>query len=233
VNRILKIVESEHIFGAGLIPDITAIVTQKGKSTFGRGLLLGHKEIAGKSRGEQLSDVEILRQEAFRWPFWMQLLALLGLKALANLSPDDDGLTRFASQPSPRGKSPEHLNMQDCICGDPKLAAPNLQGEIESSHCEYLFWSLDRADVVTRTTEEWIGFEVKPKGSPFEELKKGIHQVVKYRALIAADLLSRGLIRPSRCVLVIGGYLPKELRELTARLGIEVVENFRCPVRSP
>jgi hypothetical protein len=39
VYRILRMVEGEHLLGEGLIPDITAIVTKKGKLSFGKGLL--------------------------------------------------------------------------------------------------------------------------------------------------------------------------------------------------
>jgi hypothetical protein len=155
---------------------------------------------------------------------------LLGLKPLSDLDSDDSALAKFAAQSGvQKGKSLEHIQMQDCIRSNPRLVLPNLQGDVESSSCEYLFWSLDRADVVAKTSEEWIGFEVKPSTAPFEELKKGIYQVMKYRALLAADLLSRGRICRSRCVLVIGGSLPKELRLLATRFGIQVFEKFRCP----
>jgi hypothetical protein len=232
VHRILRIVEKEHLFGEGLIPDITAIVTKKGKLSFGRGLLVNNPKLAKMQHLEQLSAVDGLRQEVFRWPYWMQLLALLGLKPLADLDSDDDALAKFASQTGPKGKSPEHTEMQKCIRDNPKLVIPKLQGDVESSSCEYLFWSLDRADVVTKTSKEWIGFEVKPSTAPFEELKKGIFQVIKYRALLSAELLSHGRICRSRCVLVIGGSLPKELRVLATRLGVESFENFRCPSAS-
>jgi hypothetical protein len=228
VYRILRMVEAEHLLGEGLIPDITAIVTKKGKLSFGKGLLENNPDLAGMQPLEQLSAVKDLRQEVFRWPYWMQLLALLGLKPLADLDSDDSALTKFASQSGPKGKSPEHLQMQECIRVNPRLVLPKLQGDVESSSCEYIFWSLDRADVVTKTSEEWVGFEVKPSTAPFEELKKGIFQVIKYRALLSADLLSRGKICRSRCVLVIGGSLPKELRMLAARFGIEVFEKFHC-----
>jgi hypothetical protein len=190
--------------------------------------LANNPDLAGMQPLEQLSAVEVLRQEVFRWPYWMQLLALLGLEPLADLASDDGALTKFASQSGPKGKSPEHIQMQECIRSNPRLVLPKLQGDVESSSCEYLFWSLDRADVVIKTSEEWIGFEVKPSTAPSEELKKGIFQVMKYRALLSADLLSRGKICRSRCVLVIGGSLPKELCMLATRFGIEVFEKFRC-----
>ena len=230
VKRILDMVEEKHLLGEGLIPDITAIVTKKDKLSFGKGLLANHPDLDNMQPSEQRSAVEGLRREVFKWPYWMQLLALLGLKPLADLDSDDSALTKFASQSRSKGKSPEHIEMQECIRGNPRLVLPLLQGDVESS-CEYLFWSLDRADVVTKTSEEWIGFEVKPSTAPFDELKKGIFQVMKYRALLSADLLSRGKICRSRCVLVIGGSLPKELRVLATRFGIEVFEKFRCTCR--
>ena len=229
VYRILRMVEAEHLLGEGLIPDITAIVTKKGKSSFGKGLLANNPELAHMGSLEQLSAVEGLRREVFRWPYWMELLALLGLKPMTDLDSDDGTLKKFACQSVPKGKSLEHIQMQECIRDNPRLVLPRLQGDVESSVCEYLFWSLDRADVVTKTSEEWIGFEVKPSTAPFTELKKGIYQVMKYRALLSADLLSRGKICHSRCVLVIGGSLSMELRMLATRFGIEVFEKFRCP----
>src|SRR5260370_1413721 len=181
VYRILKMVEREHLLGEGLIPDITSIVTKKGKLSFGKGLLANNPDLAGMQPLEQISAVDGLRQEVFRWPYWMQLLALLGLKPLSNLDSDDSALAKFGAQSGvQKGKSLEHIQMQDCIRSNPRLVVPNLQGDVESSSCESLFWSLDRADVVAKTSEEWIGFEVKPSTAPFEELKKDIYQVMKY-----------------------------------------------------
>jgi len=182
------------VFGAGAIPDITSIVTQKGKPTFGKGLLHEHKDIAKLFGAEQLVAVNELREEVFSWPYWLQLLSLLGLKPLEDLSLDESELNHFASQSGPKGKSLEHIAMQEFIRSNP-AAATKLAGVLQSSSCEYLFWSLDRVDVIAKTDDEWVGFEVKPSTSPFDELRKGIYQAVKYGALIKADLLDRGLVR--------------------------------------
>jgi len=227
VNRVIQAVVKERLFGAGSIPDITSIVTQKGKASFGRGLMYDHEDLAKLSHAEQLARVQVLRDDVFRWPYWLQLLALLGLKPLDDLSLGEEELARFASQSYARGKSPEHQRMQECIRENP-LAAAKLTGILRYSACEYLFWSLDRLDVIAKTDDEWVGFEVKPSRSPSDEIRKGIYQAIKYQALIKADLLERGIVRRARCVLVCGGSLPKELRSLSERFGIEVRENFTC-----
>lgn len=103
-----------------------------------------------------------------------------------------------------------------------------MKGEIltTESQCEYLFWSLDRLDVIIKTTEEWIGFEVKPLSASPQELRKGVYQAVKYNALMRADMRDHGVVKPCRCILVIQGLLTVDLKQLANRLRVKVVEGF-------
>ena len=90
---------------------------------------------------------------------------------------------------------------------------------------EYPFWSLDQLDVCVKTADEWVGFEVKPSTADSDEVRRGLFQVMKYRSLLRAELLAEGSNKSHRCLFILGGALPTDLRGLAKRFGIVPVEN--------
>lgn len=109
---------------------------------------------------------------------------------------------------------------------NPNGVCSDLEGEIQSVDTEYSFWSLDQLDVCIKTTDEWIGFEVKPSTADSDEIRRGLYQVMKYRSLLRAELLAEGSIQSHRCLFVLGGVLPSDLRDLAKRFGIAPIENI-------
>lgn len=223
-------VEFDPQFPYDNVPDLTAIVSQKGKTSTGHGFFANHPEMEGKSKAERAELLQSERVRALSWRHWAEFSAFLDITPLPVLAPPREDLIAFdhASR-GPGGKSPEHQTMQDRILANPICVGVNLKGEIlrDECECEYLFWSQDRLDVVIKTTKEWVGFEVKPLSASENELRKGIYQVVKYAALMRADLLDRGKVKSSRCVLVIQGYLTTTLTDLARTLGVQFKEGFR------
>lgn len=79
----------------------------------------------------------------------------------------------------------------------------------------------DRVDVVYCTDEEVLAIEVKSRVSSWEDLRRGIYQCVKYRAVLKAQ--ERGS-RTVRSLLVTETDLPSDL----ARLATDVEVPHLC-----
>ena len=84
---------------------------------------------------------------------------------------------------------------------------------------EHELLSGDRVDVVCFTESELVAVEVKSRDSNWQDLRRGVYQCVKYRAVLCAQEASQ---REVRCVLVdrvavSGGFGPsrKEARHRT------------------
>lgn len=230
IEKTFALVRRDPRFPCRDIPDISTIVTHKGKDTAGDGVLTGYPGISDKTLEEKTRLVLRERDRARNWHHWAELAAFLDIAPFHVLAPSPERLTEFEHESRQHtGKSPEHQAMQDWILSDPHSVGVGVHGEIDwvGSKSEYAFWSLDRLDVIVKTNVEWIGFEVKPVSASVDELRKGIYQAVKYASLIRADLLDHGQVKCYRCVLVVGGNLTPQLAMLAERLQVQTVENFK------
>ena len=79
-------------------------------------------------------------------------------------------------------------------------------------------------DVCFRETQEWTAAEVKPINSPIGDILRGLFQCVKYKAVMEAEQVTKGLTRAATAVLVLQGTLPHVLVPIRNMLGITVFE---------
>ena len=93
---------------------------------------------------------------------------------------------------------------------------------------EHFFDSGDKVDVFFKTSNEWIAVEVKSKNSGSEDVKRGLFQCVKYKAVMDAEVRVSGLPVRTRAILVLGGAFPQELERTKKILGIDVRPNLKC-----
>lgn len=223
IMTILRMLEERSDrFDAG-IPDITTIVRRKGKSQGGIGVF-DRPELMDASEAQKREWVDRQQVLSRRFREWDQVLAILGITPMNNLMPPAERLEAFArTSGHASGKSQEHQAIQDWIGAHLQAAGVDVEGNIVV-HQEYLFWSLDRLDVIVKADLEWVGVEVKPSGASDDEVRKGIYQVVKYQALLNAELLIEGSPKSARCILVTGGPFPKTLWSVAKRLNIRVIE---------
>jgi hypothetical protein len=225
IHWILQLLQDEPKFSGVVFPDITSIVTNRDGKTAGRGAFRSNKTILDKSKKDQIEWLKVRRKDVFRFRRWPEVLAYLGIAPMSDLSTSRARLESFSARASQAsGESPEHLSLKNWVASNAKVLA-RTEGEIEEVKTEFIFWSLDRLDVYIRTTTEWVGIEVKPTTAKPDEVRRGLYQVVKYSALLQAELLAQGSSCSHRCLLVLGGGLPGELRELARRLGITPIEN--------
>jgi hypothetical protein len=226
------LLQDEPKFKGIVIPDLTSIVKNKGRETSGEGAFSDTPEMLDKPKGDQINELNRRRKEVFDFPLWSEILAYLWIAPLKDLSTPQEKLEEFAAiDGRSTGESPEHEAIKAWICANPNSLV-DIKGEMQSPIPEYRFWSLDRLDVNIKTTDEWVGIEIKPTSANADEIRRGLYQVVKYRSLLRAELLAAGLNHSFRCLFVLGGAFPSEHRELAERFGIVPIENVCALMRS-
>lgn len=127
--------------------------------------------------------------------------------------------------------SPEHVALRDWVLSNPTFF--NLpEGTI--GFPEYPLKSGDKVDVVfTKDKEALLGVEVKSWRSDKDDLKRGIFQCIKYKAVLTAEATAADKITVIDCLLVAEGSLGTTLSHLKAKLGVKVIPNCREALRTP
>ena len=146
----------------------------------------------------------------------------------------DDVLSHFNLDPAPApvlpgpqpllgsGESQEHKELKQFVAANPD--AIGVPASTAPGKMEFLFRSGDRADVLFRSSWEWIAVEIKSEISTPGDLERGLFQCVKYAALLEATLhVEQQSGVSARVVLVVANPLPDELIPLKNTLGVEVV----------
>ena len=114
------------------------------------------------------------------------------------------------------GEGVNHRALRLKVKGEPSLVRRGLRPENTDTEVELL--SGDRVDVVSVAKKRTVAIEVKSRDSDWNDLRRGVYQCVKYRAVMAAQDLRRD---PTvECWLVTETELPGELKALARRLGV-------------
>jgi len=123
---------------------------------------------------------------------------------------------------SSEGESEQHKVLKEYVAENPSVVG--LPMDNKKGETEYLFKSGDKIDVLFRTRGSLLGVEVKSILSKdnFEDLERGIYQVVKYRALLQAEQKVTSVVPNARAMLVTEHEIPTPLQDLAKLLGVEV-----------
>lgn len=114
------------------------------------------------------------------------------------------------------GEGANHRALRLKVTREPSLVRRGLRPENTETEVELL--SGDRVDVVSVANDGSVAIEVKSRDSDWNDLRCGVYQCVKYRAVMAAQDVRRD---PTvECWLVTETKLPRELNELARRLGV-------------
>ena len=114
-------------------------------------------------------------------------------------------------------KLKEFVKRTPSVIGLPQTAA-------QTAKLEYELPSGDSVDVMFCHEERMIAVEVKSKRSDIGDIRRGIFQCVKYKAVTEATFRVNDREPDVRSVLVLGGLLPPRLKSIRDRLGVEVKE---------
>lgn len=114
----------------------------------------------------------------------------------------------------------EHVKRTPSVVGLPAAAA-------NTAESEYMLPSQDEVDVMFCYGRKWVAVEVKSVTSEhyLGDIRRGLYQCVKYKALTEAMLKDLDEEPSVRSVLVLGFKLPRRLKDTQKKLGVEVIED--------
>ena len=114
------------------------------------------------------------------------------------------------------GEGVNHRALRLKVTREPGLVRKGLRPEYTETEVELL--SGDRVDVVSAAKDGTVAIEVKSRDSNWNDLRRGVYQCVKYRAVMAAQDMRR--VPTVESWLVTETELPGELKALARRLGV-------------
>ena len=165
---------------------------------------------------EKEAIVEAVLGKVFSYPRWLDVLEELGLSPAAPLN------SQFEPPANGRGtrESEAHKRLKEYVAQHPESVG--LNKSLAPGETERKLQSGDIPDVLFRDQNRRIAVEVKSRISDKNDLRRGLFQCVKYRALLRACRSLEGGTYEADAILAIEGSLPKELIPVRNTLGIRV-----------
>lgn len=179
------------------------------------------------SRAHKRRIVVMMLHEVYSFPDWDTVLMHFGLQpARIQTLPDPivpslpDALGQGA------GEGEDHRRLKEFVSRNPHLIG--LKG-FPIGLIEHIFPSADAVDILFASDPQRVGVEVKDIKSDESDIRRGLYQCVKYRALMEACLKIEQKQIPVEVILALGGALPEALRAEKDTLGIECREGITVP----
>ena len=162
---------------------------------------------------------KLIEEEAGRvyaYPHWDKLYRKAYRSRLPASDDDPKGREKDGVSHGRGGEGPNHRALRLRVLRNPSLVRRELRPEATTTEVELL--SGDRVDVVSIMKGRTVAIEVKSKDSDWNDLRRGVYQCVKYRAVMKAQDIRRNANVESW--LVTETPLPDELKNLARRLGV-------------
>lgn len=122
-----------------------------------------------------------------------------------------------------KGEGPHHKALRLWVCANPGLVRQKFASA--NTETEVILESADRVDAVFRLPRETVAIEVKSRDSNLIDLRRGVYQCIKYRAVLdAMDIRESGSVT---AMLVTETDLPGEIATLVAR---HRIAHFKAPM---
>lgn len=201
------------------IPPIQGVVVNQGTGLPGDGVNF----IAQKPDPRQKEAIVAEKLgKVFSYSRWLEVLEELGLSPAEPLNPQ---LEQPTDHRSSTRESEAHKRFKNYIAHHP--GAVGLKKSLAPGETEYKLPSGDIPDVLFQSARCRIAVEVKSHISNETDLRRGLFQCVKYRAILRACRSLEGGTYEADAILAIESTLPKELIPVRNTLGIKVIENIR------
>ena len=168
--------------------------------------------------GKKEAIVEKVLGEVFSYPRWLDVLEELGLSPIAPLNTQYERITEDHHGGS--NESEAHKRLKYYVAEHPESV--RLKKSLAPGKTEHRLPSGDIPDVLFQDPNCRIAVEVKSRKSNKNDLRRGLFQCVKYRALLRACRSLEGETYEADALLAIEGSLPKELIAVRNTLGIRV-----------
>ena len=204
------------------IPVLNCLVINKSEEMPGVGIegFIEQEDFILLNKNQKRKIIDKVLSDIYLYKDWYWVLSELNLKPL-----ETDFDNKF-KEPRPiyfgrGGESQEHKDFKNFVAKNPKKFG--LSSKLIGI-TEYELPSMDLIDVVFETKDELIGIEVKSFISNLTDIKRGLFQCVKYKALLEAKQIVNDCIPNCRVILALENKLPAGLVAMKNQLGIEVYE---------
>lgn len=177
------------------------------------------------SDDEKRVFIEGLDSKAIKFKRWDWVLDQLGLEPVKLITEEElHSKTSEIGGSGSEGKN--HKRLKKFILEHPESIGLK---DVVYKTDEFVLPSGDRIDVYfVRKNGDRVAVEVKPKSSPYEDMMRGIFQCVKYKAVMeAVRTVECGSFNVST-ILVLGGSLSNQNKEIASELGVDHIEDFKC-----
>ena len=202
------------------IPPIQGLVVNQGTGMPGDSVNFLYGQKIDPRQKEAI--VEAVLGKVFSYPRWLDVLEELGLSPVEPLNIEFEQPTDHHGGTS---ESEAHKRLKDYIARHPRSVG--LNKSLGPGETEYQLPSGDIPDVLFQNTRRRIAVEVKSHISSEDDLRRGLFQCVKYRAILRACRSLEGGTYEADAILAIEGSLPKGLIAVKNTLGVKVIESVR------
>ena len=206
------------------IPILNAFVKSESSDLPSEGFEYVYPSYNNMSPNEKRIFVAGINHQAISFDKWDWVLNSLGL------SPSDvdirhsEAIIRSGSYFGSGGEGEEHRALKEYIYNHPETLGIR---DVKVRTMEHILLSGDRLDVYfERYDGSKIAVEVKPSSSPDADVLRGLFQCVKYKCVLDAEDKLHGHKSNNATILVLGGSLSSENREVKDAFCLTVKENF-------
>ncbi len=203
------------------IPMIQSLVINKNNQLPGDGIggfIMKSKDKYRRLPKQQRRELfKALYLDVYAFDKWDLVLSKLGLKPVYN---DVESLVKASKGAAGNGEGVEHKRLKNYIYRNPEIInATNLLSRAKEKDLA----SGDRLDVSFESAKSWIAVEVKSKVSGEFDLTRGVFQVIKYEAVMAAELAAFGRRLDVDVVLVIESEPVHKISALANTLAVKII----------
>jgi len=215
------------------IPRIQLIVINNRDGVVGNqglGWLVPKERIPSLSQEEKELLCKGSQDKVFEWRDWGEILVKCQLEPLLLGAPLETLLEETAASiPYGGGEGEDHRILKEYVKAYPGCV--DLKQRFTHRSTESMLLSGDEMDVFFESPTELVCIEVKGKKSCQADIRRGIFQCVKYRAVLEAQQVYRNdRKKPLISVyLVLATGLSEELKRVAEFLKIPVKENVAAP----
>ena len=224
MDRILKCEPSAPLLNL-LLVGVSTRLPERGARGYlaGRFPEVGWLKEEGAHKNHEWKDiVEKATGEVYAYRRWDNLYKRV-YGSDYKLEPVENGKEKDGLPRGRTGEGKNHKALRLRVKENPGLIERNLHDVRTETEVELL--SGDRVDVVCYASERTVAVEVKSRDSNWTDLRRGIYQCVKYRAVLRAQDLREN--PPVYSWLVTELQLPNDLIKLAKKLGV------RCRIVAP
>ena len=203
------------------IPSIQGLVVNQSTGLPGEGVIfLFERKLNPR---EQEAVVAEKLGKVFSYPKWLDVLEALGLRPAPPLDPHADEPP--TDHQSGTAESEAHQRLKAYVAKDP--TSVGLGKSLAPGETEVVLPSGDKVDVLFQSKKSHIAVEVKSCISNEADLRRGLFQCVKYRAILRARRSLEGGSYEADALLALAGSLHKSLIPVRNTFGVTVIENIQ------